>query len=137
MTPQDKTLFNKIFGFPFEDVFFTQQNHLQKLVLVQYLTGMEIREFPSISFEHPRGNNFKKYRSQDLAPVRFTHPNFNHRDWGKFYPTFNVGINNVLKGSQLTREYKEMKVQLLSEIKEYVPGTLFLNYQSLFLNLQY
>ena len=40
---------------------------------------MEIREFRNISFEHPRGSTFKKYRSQDLAPVRFTNPNFNHR----------------------------------------------------------
>ena len=46
---------------------------------VQCLTGMEIRKFPNISFEHPRGSTFKKYRSQDLAPIWFTNPNFNHR----------------------------------------------------------
>ena len=42
---------------------------------------MEISEFPNISFEHPRGSTFKKYWSQDLAPVRFTNTNFNHRVW--------------------------------------------------------
>ena len=36
-------------------------------------------QFPNIIFEHPRCNTFKKYRSQDLAPIRFTNPNFNHR----------------------------------------------------------
>ena len=50
------------------------------MVLVQCLTGMEIQDFPNISFEHPRGSAFKKYRSQNLAPVRFTNPNFNHRE---------------------------------------------------------
>ena len=49
------------------------------LVLVQCLTGMEISEFTNISFEHPKDSAFKKYRSQDLAPVRFTNPNFNYR----------------------------------------------------------
>ena len=40
---------------------------------------MEITEFPNISFEQPKSGTFKKYNSQDLAPVRFTNPNFNHR----------------------------------------------------------
>ena len=40
---------------------------------------MEISEFPNISFEHPRGSAFRKYRSQTLAPVQFTNPNSNHR----------------------------------------------------------
>ena len=30
---------------------------------------MELREFPIISLEHRRGSTFKKYKSQDLAPV--------------------------------------------------------------------
>ena len=38
---------------------------------VHFLTGMEISEFPNISFEHPRGGAFCKYRSQTLAPVQF------------------------------------------------------------------
>ena len=43
-------------------------NHLQELVLVKCLTGLEI------SFVHPRGITFKKYKSQDLAPViKFNH----------------------------------------------------------------
>ena len=41
-----------------------------ELVLVQWLTGMEIREFPNISFEHLKDSTFKKYRFQDLAPHR-------------------------------------------------------------------
>ena len=48
----------------------------QKTVFVQCLTGMEISEFPNISFEHP----FRKIRAQILAPVQFTNPNSNHRD---------------------------------------------------------
>ena len=40
---------------------------------------METREFPNISFEHPRGSTFRKYRSRTLAPVQFTNPNSNHR----------------------------------------------------------
>ena len=49
------------------------------MVLVQCLTGMEISEFPNISFEHPRGSTFRKYRYRTLAPVQFTNLNFNHR----------------------------------------------------------
>ena len=50
---------------------------------------MEICEFSNISFEHPMGDTFKKYRSKDLAPVQFTNPNFNHRDKGY------ISISNV------------------------------------------
>ena len=45
--------------------------------MVQRLTGMEIREFPNISFEYPMGSTFRKYRSRTIAPVRFINPNFN------------------------------------------------------------
>ena len=42
-----------------------------------WIAGMEIREFPVLNILG--GSTFKKYRSQDLAPVRFTNPNFIHR----------------------------------------------------------
>ena len=42
------------------------------MVLVQCLTGMEIREFPNISFEHPiLGSTFKKYRSRLVYLFQF------------------------------------------------------------------
>ena len=41
---------------------------------------MEIREFSNISFGHPKGSAFRKYRSQTLAPIQFTNPNSNHRE---------------------------------------------------------
>ena len=52
---------------------------------------MEIRKFPNISFEHPMGSTFKKYRSQDLAPVRLTDPNFNRR----VIPTSRMNVTPV------------------------------------------
>ena len=89
MAPYDKTLFYKIFGIPFECFDFMLQNHLQKLVLVQCLTGTEIGKFTNISFEHPRGSVFRKYRSRTLAPVRFTNSNSNHRA-RSFYLLFTI-----------------------------------------------
>ena len=52
---------------------------------------MEIRELTIFSFEEPMDSTFKKYRSQDLAPVRFTNPNFNHRVY------LNMSINQVIQ----------------------------------------
>ena len=74
------------------------------MVLVQYLTVMEIHKFPNISYEHPRGSAFRKYRAQTLAPDWFTYPNSNHRAYQQerkrlSYVTLHHDLS--MKGSRL------------------------------------
>ena len=67
MTPWDKTLSNQFLDFLLKNLTFFYQNHFQKLGL----TGIKIGELSNISYEHPRGSVFRKYRSQTFTKIGY------------------------------------------------------------------